>query len=96
MLDAMQASRLPAFTFAARFSISTWVAGETVAQLMKMRPLAPESRLSPFVAKTFSIALSSVTTVMMTSANAVTSASFSGLAQPSSLAKASADSGRAS
>ena len=86
MLEAMQPSREEAPTAAARSSTSTWTAGEIVAQLIKVVPLALANRESPEVAKIERTAASSVTTVMTTSERAVTSARVLGAAQLSSLA----------
>src|ERR1051326_8117796 len=47
MLLAMQPSRVLAPTFCASFSTSTCTSGEIVAQLTKILPCAPLSRLSP-------------------------------------------------
>ena len=74
MLEAMQASSDCAPAFSAIFSTSTCVCGETVAQLMKSFPRALTRRLSPVPEKMLRIALSSVTTVKITSDCAVTSA----------------------
>src|SRR5205814_1715940 len=60
--------------------------GEIVAQLMNSLPRAFTSRLSPLPAKMFRIALSSVTTVKITSDSAVTSDKSWAAAQPSSAA----------
>ena len=86
MLEAMQPSREEAPTAAARSSTSTWTAGEMVAQLIKVVPLALANRESPEVEKIERTAASSVTTVMTTSERAVTSARVLGAAQLSSLA----------
>jgi hypothetical protein len=72
MLEAMHASRDCAFAFLASRSTSTCTLGEIVAQLMNTFPAALLSRVSPFGAKIFRIALSSVTTVITTSDNSVT------------------------
>ena len=87
MLEAMQPSREEAPTAAARSSTWTWTAGEMVAQLIKVVPLASVSSESPEVEKIERMAASSVTTVMTTSERAVTSARVLGAAQPSPLAR---------
>src|ERR1039458_3007471 len=72
MLEAMQASKVCAPAFIASFSTSTCTCGEIVAQLMKSLSCAFTSKLSPLPPKISRIALSSETTVMMTSDSAVT------------------------
>ena len=68
----------------ASFSISTCTSGEIVAQLTNNLPRALTSKLSPAPAKICRIALSSVTTVKITSDAAVTSDKSCAAAQPSS------------
>ena len=67
MLEAIHPSSEDAPTFSARFSTSTCVAGEMVAQLIKTVPFASVSRESPRVEKIDRMAASSVTTVSTTS-----------------------------
>jgi len=87
MLEAMQASRDCAPAFEALASTQTWMSGVTVAQLMKSLPL---DRLNNPPLKTAFMALSSDTTVMMTSDSFVTRRSSSGATAPSSFARDSA------
>ena len=93
MEDAMHPSSVMAPRLFARRPISTWVFGVTVAQLTKVLPLARTRRESPSSAKTPSCAASSVTTVKITSAAAVTVASFAACLAPSSRANAAAAGG---
>jgi hypothetical protein len=96
MLEAIQASKECAPAFSALSSTSKCTRGLTVAQLMNRRPSAPVNRESPDSAKIDSIASSSLTTVKITSAEAVTSESRSENDVPSSVAKLRAKPGCAS
>ena len=88
--EAMQPSSDAAFAFFASFSTCTCTAGEMVAQFTNVRPFAPMSRLSFLFVKILSCALSSVTTVMITSLSSVTRASFVQASAPSSAASSAA------
>jgi hypothetical protein len=96
MLDAMQASSDAAPAFFASFSTAMCVLGETVAQLMNTRPFAPLSKLSFLPVKMASIALSSVTTVMITSESSVTRERAVQASAPISFAISFADCARTS